>query len=219
MKANKEFLQKHGALIFRIIACVICWISILITLISSVITAVNVGNLDNIFRSLSYYTMQTNYMVLIWITVALIYTKKEEKPVFLSGIVRGAITLYISITFLVFAVALQAFYHPTDPLEISMNILLHYLIPILFIIDWVITAGEESYKKVYALYWLIYPLIYLVYSLIRGLIINWYPYFFIDLNRFGALIILFIAILTLLFYSLGRVYIFGNQKLYDKKKK
>ena len=219
MSVNKEFLQKHGILIFRIVTCVICWITIILTLVSNIITAVNAGNLDNIFRSFSYYTMQTNYMVLIWITVALIYTKKEEKPVFLRGIVRGAITLYISITFVVFAILLQPFYRPTDPFAAVMNILVHYLIPILFIVDWMLTAGDELYEKSYALYWLIYPLFYLVYSLIRGLIINWYPYPFIDLNRFGALIFLFSAILALVFYSLGRAYIFGNQKLYDKKNK
>ncbi|TFF97729.1 MAG: hypothetical protein EU541_07825 [Promethearchaeota archaeon] len=210
MEKHNGFLQKYGLLIFRIILCGLSWTAILIMLLPSILSLQ--------FILFCFYTVQTNLMVLIWITLAIIYTRKDEKPFILGPVVRGGITVYITITFLVFVTLLQPFYFPTDPVGITVNILAHYVVPIFFIIDWIITERKKRYEKKYALYWLSYPLFYLGYSLIQGLITGFYPYYFIDLNAIGPFVILFSMLLALLFYIIGRLYIFLNLKLFEKSR-
>lgn len=220
MKLNNEFLQENGVFVFRIILCVLSWIAtIVLSIINSILISIETANIVYFFNSISYYTVQSNFLVLLWITVAVIYEKKEDKPFFLKPIVQGAITVYITFTFIVFALVLQPLAEPSADLVYNIrNILVHYLIPIMFIIDWVVTGHEEQYEWKYELYWLIYPLGYLAYTLIRGVIINWYPYFFFNFNTQGIpLVIIFSIALSLLFIFLIAVYIFVNRKLHARK--
>ena len=215
MKLNKELLNEKNILTFRIITCVICWISILIMIIPSISNAILSANLERIAFMFSTYTFQSNLWVVSWLTIALLYTKKEEKPFILGPIVRGAVTLYITVTLIIFAVLLQMFYSPTEPMEIIVNILAHYLVPILFIIDWALTQKEEEYEKKYALYWLIYPFSYLGYSVIVELTTGVNIYYFISINRYGLLMIVFVILLTVFFYGLARLLIHVNQRKRD----
>lgn len=215
MKLNKELLNEKNILMFRIITCIICWIAILFMIIPSISNAILSANMEGIGFMFSTYTFQSNLWVVSWITIALLYTKKEEKPFILGPIVRGAVTLYITVTLIIFAVLLQIFYFPTDPREIIINILAHYLVPILFIIDWYLTQQDEHYEKKYALYWLIYPFCYLGYSVIVELTTGVNIYYFISIGRYGPLMIVFVVLLTVFFYGLGRLFIFVNQRRRD----
>lgn len=212
MKLNKELLNEKNILILRIITCVICWINILIMIIPSVSNAILSASLEGMGFMFSTYTFQSNLWVVLWLTIALVYAKKEEKPFILGPMVRGAVTLYITVTLIIFALLLQIFYFPTEPLAIITNVLAHYLVPILFLIDWYFTKGKEHYERKYALYWLIYPFIYLGYSVILELTTGVNIYYFISINQFGALMIVFVVLLTLFFYGLGRLLIFVNQR-------
>ena len=221
-----EFIEKNGVLIYRIILCVLCWVgTIIISIIPSILISIEAADFSSLFNSLSYYTFQSNFLVLLWVTAAVIYDiiprKREEKPFFLKSIVRGAITVYITFTFIVFAILLQPFATPTtDLLSNIRNILLHYLIPIMFIIDWIITEQEEKYEWKWEIYWLVYPLCYLLYTLIRGAIINWYPYYFFDVNRIGLpMVMVYSAALSGFFMFLIAVFIFSNRKLNARKNK
>ncbi len=202
-------LNEKSLFIFRVVLCILSWTSILLMVIPSIISFN--------FYIFCYYTFQTNLWVLLWITIAVIYSKREKKPFILSSVVRGAITVYITITFLVFVTLLQLFYFPTDPLWVTSNILAHYVVPIMFVFDWWMTEREVKYESKYALYWLSYPLIYLAYSLVQGLLTGFYPYYFIDLGVLGPFIAISATTLALLFYLMGRLYIFLNGKLYKKQ--
>jgi len=63
--------------------------------------------------------------------------------------------------------------------------LLHSVIPLLFIVFWllIVPKGKFQWKNVLA--WLLYPLIYLVFVLLRGLPSSFYPYPFIDVDKIG----------------------------------
>lgn len=209
LNRKSHLIQDYGLLLFRLILCTFSWISILLMLIPSILRFQ--------FIILSFYTVQTNLMVLLWSTIAVFFTNKKKNPLILGPIVRGGITVYITITFLIFVILLQPFYIPIEPLPIFTNILAHYIVPILFIIDWIFTETKNKYEKRYAFYWLSYPFFYLAYSLIQGLITGFYPYYFIDLSIVGPLVFLFAAVLGVLFYSVGRLYIYMNKKIYPKR--
>ncbi|MFX0071174.1 MAG: Pr6Pr family membrane protein [Candidatus Hermodarchaeota archaeon] len=210
--------KDQNILIFRIFVCLTGWFSILIRILLDIESILN-GS-DAVFllcNTFSYFTVQSNVFIAIWLTLIIIYRNKDEKPSCLSSIIQGALTLYITVTFLVFAIFLSAIYHPTG-WEAVINITMHYIIPIAFIIDWLITGTDVQYKWKYILYWLIYPLSYLVYTLIRGFFINFYPYPFLNLNILSlSELIFYIIILVCLTILLSSLYIFVNNMIYNKK--
>lgn len=91
-------------------------------------------------------------------------------------LLRGAATLYMTITGVVFVVVLRD--HNLIP---WVNTMLHYVMPAVMLIAWLIDPPLLlwSYPRIAAV-WLIYPTAYALYSLVRGARTGWYPYPFLD---------------------------------------
>ena len=215
MSTKNSNLRDTEITIYRIILCVVGWSFIFVRFLLIITGGGNV--IESFSNSISYYTFQSNLMVVLWLTLALIYKNRDTIPKFLASPVRGAITLYITITFIVFATVLAPYYHPTG-LALYNNYVSHYFLPIAFIIDWLITEMEFEYKWNYIIYWSFYILFYLIYTLIRGYFTGFYPYLFVNLNSISILqLTINIIILMCIALSLGLVYIYVNRKIYKKK--
>lgn len=65
------------------------------------------------------------------------------------------------------------------------DVLLHYVIPILYVLYWWLDYSKMALRWVHPLFWSLYPTLYLVYTLIRGNILGSYPYPFIDAADLG----------------------------------
>jgi hypothetical protein len=155
--------------------------------------------------------MQTNLIVSIWFTLAIVWYNKPESLEKIMGPLKGAFTLYITTTFIFFAILLQIFYRPTGWAAFN-NIILHYIIPLAFIGDWVLTENKMRYKWNYLPYWTIYPICYLMFSLIHGIITDDYLYFFLDISVLGPLVYLvFICFLIGVGIGIACVYIAINR--------
>ncbi len=179
-------------------------------LITLIITAV-IGAEFFLFSLISF-TMQTNLMVSIWWILAIIWHNKPEKLKKISGLLKGAFTLYITVTFVIFALLLSIFYQPTG-FEAFMNLVVHYIVPIAFIIDWLLTEKDIKYKWTYLLYFMAYPLCYLVFSQIYGDITRNYLYYFLDISTLGGLAFaLYVIFLIAFFIAVGSLYIAINRK-------
>ncbi|MFX1464665.1 MAG: Pr6Pr family membrane protein [Promethearchaeota archaeon] len=206
---KKITLSHKTILIYRIIFATLSWFTIITGAIINSITS----GLPLIWLvSFKYYTMQTNLMVSIWFILAIIWYNKPESLEKISGPLKGAFTLYITTTFIFFAILLQIFYQPTGWAAFS-NIVLHYITPIAFIGDWVLTETKIKYKWNYLPYWTIYPLCYLVFSLMHGVFTDDYLYPFLDISSLGPLgYILIICFLIGVGVALGCLYIWINRK-------
>jgi hypothetical protein len=159
-----------------------------------------------------YYTMQTNIIVSVWLILAIVWYNKPESLKKITGPLKGAFTLYITTTFIFFAILLQIFYRPTGFAAFS-NIILHYVTPIAFIVDWVLTETKLKYKWNYLPYWTIYPLCYLLFSFIHGSLTGDYIYPFLNINQLGILgYSLSIFLLVSSGLGLGSMYIAINRK-------
>ena len=211
MKVNLNNIDQKYINIYRLIFCILEWTSLIIMIVMTFISFN--GSLYSTF------TFQSNLLVALWLTITLIFYKRDDKPKLLNPGVRGAITLYITVTFLVYAFILApSSDSPPQGINLFTTLMVHYLIPIAMIIDWLITEANNQYKWTYLLYWMIYPVAYLVYSLILGAF-NIYIYGFFDVTKIGILGLLFVIIgLTFLFLLLGCLYIFINRKLLNKFK-
>ena len=127
----------------------------------------------------SYFTIEANTFAFIIFLISAFFTFAGKKSKTLDFL-RGASTFFMVVTGIIFAVLLAGLEGVTLTAAPWDNIVLHYLIPIAVALDWIVDPPSQrvSFKK--ALLWLSFPLAYLVYSLVRGPIVGWYPYPFLN---------------------------------------
>lgn len=133
---------------------------------------------------ISYFTIQTNILVAVALT-SLLLKPKSSWGVFFSRIsVLTAITVYITIVGLIYAVILKGLWKPEGLFKLA-DFLLHTLSPILFVVLWFVFLPKGNIKWKQLFLWAIFPIYYLIYSLIRGAFVGLYPYGFIDAGIIG----------------------------------
>jgi hypothetical protein len=67
-----------------------------------------------------------------------------------------------------------------------VNTVVHRVIPLVMVIDWMIERPHNRLDFRRCLVWVTFPVAYLAYSLIRGPIVEWYPYPFLDPDEAGG---------------------------------
>ena len=202
-------LSSNTILKYRILIAALSWFTFIA---SAVNYALNYGPILEWFNSFKTFSYQTNFMVTLWLTLAILWHNKPETLKKITGPLKGAFTLYITITFIIFAALLAPFYQPTGFAAFS-NLVLHYITPIAFIVDWILTETKLRYKWTYLPYWIIYPICYLVFSFIHGTFTGNYLYFFLDISELGILgYTLFVSSLIAVGIVLGCLYIAINRK-------
>lgn len=194
--------------------------------------AKELGYGERVSHYYSFFTTQSNYLVAIYFAMLLYYSHfKRTLPIFQ---VLLAVTVYITITMIVFWVGLFNQVQDIDQYDVYHwinTMILHLVMPIIMIINFITTSGKEKIdiKKWHHNYlWLIglYPAVYSIVVLIRGHLRyldhkpegTWYPYFFFNMNQpygwliaTGALIIIFG-----LCFGLQYFYIWINNLIFDR---
>ncbi len=92
--------------------------------------------------------------------------------------VRGAATTYLAITGIVYNLLLRG--EDLGVLKPWINVVLHVVMPIVMLLDWLLDPPGRPIPLRRALWWLAFPLVYVGYSLIRGAVVAWYPYPFLN---------------------------------------
>ena len=158
---------------------------------------------------LPYFTIQSNLAYGVFAGWAAL--RDRVAPAAL----KGAVTLYVAITGLVYHLVLtnpaSGFsVGPVDrtPVEAIGNQLLHTVVPLLAVLDWLIFDQRRRFRWRYAAYWLAFPLGYLGFALVRGLITHTYPYPFIDVRELGyAGVALSAVFFAVAFWLLGLAFV------------
>jgi len=129
----------------------------------------------------SYFTELSNlFAAAVLIGGALLRNRPATKR---AELLRGASVLYMLTTGIVFAALLSGKHVPIP----WVNTIVHQVMPVVVAIDWLVVPPAVAIELTDALWWLGFPLVYLIYTLIRGPIVHWYPYPFIDPRRHGYL--------------------------------
>jgi hypothetical protein len=130
----------------------------------------------------SYFTIQSNMIavaVLFWVALK---PDSEDERIW-RDIIRGAPVLYLGVTGIVFAILLSDLPLVTVPFA---NTVLHKLMPVVIVLDWILDPPSPGVSFRKALVWILYPLGWLAYTMIRGYLINWYPYPFLNPAKMGG---------------------------------
>lgn len=168
---------------------------------------------------LSYFTIQTNVLVALWWTLAVLPGSGRIQEWASRPVVRGALTVYISITFIAYAVLLANTWNPQG-WEWVRSTTTHYVIPLAFVLDWLLFGPHGLTRWGFIRFWLIYPLAYFAFAMLNGALTGNFLYSFFDITALGigqvaiqtALLLLLFALLSSLLIGLDRRFSIQDQR-------
>ena len=161
---------------------------------------------------LNYYTLLTNVLCAVYFFAAMIY--EANRGTTLLPAVKGAIVLGITITGLVYHFLLSGSFQMQGTITLS-NLLLHYVVPLMSVLDWLLFSDKGHYSWKSPFVWLLLPDGYFVYAFIRvtlgaslGYDGNRYPYPFLNVDALGwGKVLVTGLVLNLLFVLLGFLFV------------
>jgi hypothetical protein len=85
------------------------------------------------------------------------------------------------------------------------NEMIHSYAPVLILLDYLLSLKAFQVRLRAALWVAVFPLIWLVFSVIRGVITNWWPYWFLNPGGEGGIqgMLFYVGAITLFFLILG----------------
>lgn len=129
----------------------------------------------------SFFTIESNLIgaVVFLITgFAALRARTDRFAMF-----RGAATLYMTTTGVIYFLLLRGLEASLQTPVPWVNTVLHYLMPLAVLADWFIAPPDRAVPLRRAWVWLLFPVAYVLYSLIRGPLVNWYPYPFLNADE------------------------------------
>lgn len=169
-------------------------------------------------RFLGYMTIWTNILVTLYFLLALLAPDSRPGVFFKRPAVQGGLFIYIFIVAVVYHFVLAKIWSPTG-LHYVADLLLHYLMPLIYMLYWIFFAGKGKLMLKNSVLWLVYPLVYAAYALLRGAIIHDYPYPFIDAAELGyPAVIRNILLFALAYLVSGLILVFINNRLLESRR-
>jgi hypothetical protein len=127
----------------------------------------------------SFFTIQSNIIVAVVLLIAGL-TSLGDRPTRRFELIRGAAVSYIALVGVVYGVLLSGYQEELQTSLQWVDNTVHKIIPLVMVADWLIDRPRTRITFRDALPWMIYPLAYLAYTLIRGPIVDWWPYPFLN---------------------------------------
>lgn len=153
-----------------------------------------------IIRYFSYFTVLTNLLVAIALTLPLVLPQNRWAKFVAMPSTRTAIAAYIIVVGVAYALLLRDVWDPQG-LQLIVHQVLHNVVPAVYFIFWILFVPKTKLSWRTMPGWFIYPVAYLLFSLLRGAIFSWYPYPFLEANTLGYPQVLFNV--TMLFIGFG----------------
>lgn len=185
------------ALIYRLFSVIIVSFGLLLS------SGILEGKMQ--YRLFIYFTYQSNIWCLIFFIFLIFETikdlKKEGKIGFstVSPLIRGEVMLSIILTHLVYHNLLAPHKFKMNPnfrssfVYQTQDILVHYITPLLTILDYLLFCGKNSFLSFYPFVWLSLPFVYIIVVFVIAQYIpvipsktSRYPYFFLDVDLIGV---------------------------------
>lgn len=136
------------------------------------------------FSPVNFFSYFTNLSNILGACVFLYCAVKRDRTETVE-LIRGAAVVYLTITGIVYNTLLLN----ADELGIVVpwvNNVIHRIFPLVVVIDWLVDPPRSRLKLDRTMWWLAFPIVYVAYSLIRGPLVEWYPYPFFDPDKVGG---------------------------------
>ena len=204
------------AIVFRMAAGLLGWFALALQYGLIIAGDFETNAFTRTINFFSYFTILTNLLAALALTLPVIAPQSAFGQFFSKPTVRTAITAYIIIVMTIVYFVLRHLTNLTG-WDLVADVILHYVIPILFVIDWLFLVPRETLKAKDTFGWLAYPIVYLVWTFIHGAYSGFYPYPFLNNGELGiARVLLNEAGLLIVFLIVGFVLVTGG-RLLDKQ--
>ncbi len=153
-----------------------------LALIVTVDSPISVGG--RIVNFFSFFTILSNILVASVLSAAALDLRTGRLALLFRPRIMAAAALYIGLTGIIYFLILRTIWDPQG-WQLVADSVLHYAMPVVYLAFWIAFAprGHPRPADIPAL--LVFPVIYAAYSLVRGPLVHWYPYPFLDLDRNG----------------------------------
>ena len=165
----------------------------------------------SIVNFFSYFTNLSNIFALIVLLAGAFFLIQRREPMPTYDLIRGASVVGMALVGIVFGVLLRD--EDLGSLLPWVNFVLHYLMPVVMVADWLYDPPKTRLVFAQTWRWLIFPFLYLVYSLIRGSIVGFYAYPFFNPAKsggYGGVALYCIAILVVFLILIWLIMLIGN---------
>jgi hypothetical protein len=133
------------------------------------------------YNVFTYFTVQSAIAAVVaFVLGAIVAFRQDRDPPWLD-IFRALVTTYILVSGIVFlTIVIQS-----SSRDYSMEVpwpsqLLHFYIPTIALLDWLTDTGKARLSWRILRWILPYPIAWGIFTLVRGSMLGWYPYFFLD---------------------------------------
>jgi len=132
----------------------------------------------------AYFTIQSALAAIVmFVTSAVIDFHRDRDPAWLD-VLRTLVTTYIVVSGIVFALIVIQSQSQNYHIEVPVSDqVLHFWIPALALVDWLIDPRKARLSFRLVGWVVVYPIVWGVFTLIRGPLVGWYPYFFLDARQ------------------------------------
>jgi hypothetical protein len=136
---------------------------------------------ERLVRFVGYFTILSNTLV-AWATATLALGRDRDTTWW--RILRLDGLIGITVTFVVVQVLLRGLVE-LDGADLLADNLLHVVVPLLAVGGWLVFGPRRRVRRSDLLPALAFPVAWLVYTLVRGAVVDWYPYPFLDAGELG----------------------------------
>ncbi|MFY9331321.1 MAG: Pr6Pr family membrane protein [Candidatus Nanopelagicales bacterium] len=185
--------------------------------VSSILGNPDQGALGRIFDYFTYFTILSNILVAVMMTLLFINPSRDGR---IFRVLRLDTILMITVTGVVYNLILAGDGPGPVAWGAVANSLEHQITPVLTVVVWLVVGPRGWINAKVVAYSFVLPVAWLIYALIRGAIIDAYPYPFLDViaNGYGTVfinvigIIIFALILNLIFWGIDWLYERGRSR-------
>jgi hypothetical protein len=170
--------------IYAAVGALLGWFALALQLYLMLVQAPGPERLGAVITFFSFFTILTNILTALVFTAVALQPKEGWGQWLRRPSVQAATAVYIAIVGMVYQLLLRRLWNPQGAQWVA-DVLLHSILPVGYVLYWLLFAPRAGLSWRDAVTWLTYPGVYLVYILARGAVSGLYPYPFVDVKVLG----------------------------------
>ncbi len=176
--------RNRAATVYRALFALVGWFALALQYWLSITTNPDRTTAELNLNFFSYFTVQINILAALALTAPVLAPTGTLGRFTAGEGFRAAIAMYIAVVGVTYHFLLSHVWDPQGWLFVA-NGLLHYVMPIAFVLDWLLFVPKGRLRWIDPVKWLSFPLIYIVWTMIHGYAVDWWPYWFVDVPELG----------------------------------
>jgi hypothetical protein len=188
--------------IYAGLAAAIGWFALGLQFILIVTTGSDISVAGRVVNFFSFFTILSNILVALVLSSAALAIGSGRLAILTGPKVRAAAALYIGFTGVIYFLLLRTLWEPQG-WQLVADAILHYATPVLYLVFWAVFVPKGRLRLADVRAFLVFPVLYAIYSLLRGPLVDWYPYPFLDPGRAGIGLVAINVIFLIMGFGLG----------------